>query len=722
MISPHRVFSGFLFAFLSASLVAGQAPAAEPHQLALHAQAQLEQIYSEKSTRTAAQQKLSTPLVYAVRELAQDLVMRNLPRIRSVFQKDRSDRIEVDVKTAVTAELLKAIEDEGGLVVSSFPQYRAVRAYLPVSSLERIAERGEVKHIRPAAQPEIWSASDKKVNASQGDVAHAAALARGTFGVDGSGIKVGVLSDSVDPTILQNLKASGDLPANVTVLAAGTGASEGTAMLEIVHDLAPGAALYFATANGGEASFASNITALKNQGCQVIVDDVSYFAEPVFQDGIIAQAVTAAGAAYFSAAGNSGNLTRGTAGVWEGDFKSGGTATFGAFTGGTVHDFGGGVVFNSVTIVPSLTTPMTLQWSDAFDHSGADYDLCLVNSAATVVLGCSVDVQNGDDDPFEMLPPQAGARVAIINVNGVQAARFLHLSANGGHLQIVTSGQTSGHSAEASAFSIAAVDVATAGGGVFAGGASNPVETFSSDGPRRIFYTATGTAITPGNVLATGGTVRQKPDFAAADGVATATTPPGGHFNPFFGTSAAAPHAAAIAALMLDRNPTLSPSALRTALQAGALDIMATGVDRDSGSGVLNASLAVNAAGTSTSCVRDADTACLLSGRFEVEVDWQTAANQGKAQVIDFSGQRAENDESVFWWFFTPTNFEMGVKVLNACVPVLGNRYWVFASGLTDQKWTLRVRDTQTNVTRTYSNPLNHLSSTFADTAAFACP
>src|SRR5204863_6684385 len=142
----------------------------------------------------------------------------------------------------------------------------------------------------------------------------------------------------------------------------------------------------------------------------------------------------------------------------------------------------------------------------------------------------------GNDDPVELLDaPPPGSLLAIFSAGGA-SPRFLHLSASRGHLAIATSGQTSGHSAAADAFSIAAVNVATATGGAFTGGAANPVETFSSDGPRRVFFNANGTAITPGNLLATGGTLRQKPDFAAADGVATAS---GGPFDPFFGTSAA---------------------------------------------------------------------------------------------------------------------------------------------------------------------------------------
>ncbi|MEN8693081.1 MAG: S8 family serine peptidase [Desulfobacterales bacterium] len=169
----------------------------------------------------------------------------------------------------------------------------------------------------------------------------------------------------------------------------------------------------------------------------------------------------------------------------------------------------------------------------------------------------------------------------------------MHLNTNRGRLTIGTDGQTSGHSAAADAYSVAAVDVATAtgDGGVFVGGATNPVETFSSDGLRRIFYEAGGTPITPGDLSSTGGTVRQKPDIAAADGVMTAT--PG--FNPFYGTSAAAPHAAAIAALLLEASNYAATSAqIRDAITSTALDIEANGVDRDSGYGIFDALASVD--------------------------------------------------------------------------------------------------------------------------------
>src|SRR5262249_60616448 len=121
----------------------------------------------------------------------------------------------------------------------------------------------------------------------------------------------------------------------------------------------------------------------------------------------------------------------------------------------------------------------------------------------------------------------------------------VHLDSLSGRLAIGTAGQTFGHNAAGSACPVAAVNVATASGGVFVGGGTNPVETFSSDGPRRIFYDPSGNAITPGNILfgTNGGQALQKPDLAAADGVSTAA--PG--FRSVFGTTAAPAPAAALA-------------------------------------------------------------------------------------------------------------------------------------------------------------------------------
>src|SRR5262249_28512916 len=117
-----------------------------------------------------------------------------------------------------------------------------------------------------------------------------------THVIDGTGVKIGILSDSFNTAgiadSMQTDIANGYLPANTTILqdyAGGT--DEGRAMAELVHEIAPGASILFATAFNGEASFAANIIALAAAGAKIIVDDVGYFDEPAYQDGVIAQAV-----------------------------------------------------------------------------------------------------------------------------------------------------------------------------------------------------------------------------------------------------------------------------------------------------------------------------------------------------------------------------------------------------------------------------------------------
>jgi subtilisin family serine protease len=101
-----------------------------------------------------------------------------------------------------------------------------------------------------------------------------------------------------------------------------------------------------------------------------------------------------------------------------------------------------------------------------------------------------------------------------------------------------------------------------------------------------MFYRADGTPHTPGVFSSQGGIVLNKPDITAADGVST-TLPLNGGLNPFFGTSAAAPHAAAIAALLLSFDTTLSPKDLRDILMGSALAIDGTGQNPNAGVGIV---------------------------------------------------------------------------------------------------------------------------------------
>ena len=373
-------------------------------------------------------------------------------------------------------------------------------------------------------------------------------------------------------------------------------------MLEIVHDLAPGAQLYFATAFTSVPSFAANIKALRAAGCDIIVDDVGYFVESVFQDGqtpavvsptnggIIAQAVkdvTTAGAMYFSSAGNSGNLTDATSGTWEGDFNPGAAAASPVTTAGTFHRFSGVNDFDTLTVAGS--GPISLTWSDPLGGSANDYDIFRLNSAGTTVATSSTNIQDGNDDPYEQMSNSTASPRIVIVKKSTAAVRALHLDTNRGVLSVATAGQTHGHATTSNIFSFAVAATPAVGPFPNSFGTANVVETFSSDGPRRLFLQGDGTAVTPGNLLfgTNGGVVLSKPDLTAADGVFV--TGAGDFPGQFFGTSAAAPNAAAIMALIKSQNPGFTQAQLRSALLATALDIQAPGVDRDSGVGIVMA-------------------------------------------------------------------------------------------------------------------------------------
>jgi subtilisin family serine protease len=98
-----------------------------------------------------------------------------------------------------------------------------------------------------------------------------------------------------------------------------------------------------------------------------------------------------------------------------------------------------------------------------------------------------------------------------------------------------------------------------------------------------MFYDSNGNLLTPGNLTSTGGIIRKKPDLTAADGVSTSVT----GFSPFYGTSAAAPHAAAIAALLKSANPAATPAQIRAALVGSALRVAVSGPDNATGAGIV---------------------------------------------------------------------------------------------------------------------------------------
>jgi subtilisin family serine protease len=464
---------------------------------------------------------------------------------------------------------------------------------------------------------------------NNGDAAHKADVARLAYGVNGSGVKVCVISDSIDDAVgsletAQDLQPVPAVPDPIDVLPgqAGAGKGEGLGMLEIVHKIAPGASLGFATSglnSGGQSEdiMSQNIRDLADANCKIIVDDFTSINNTPFQDGkraIAINEVTARGVLYVASSGNYGNKKKGSSGTWEGDFAAGDAVpaswlrhSSGYTKAGIRHAFGPGTYYVTLT---RPTTQIGLYWSDPWGSSTEKYRLYVRRQTRTgTALFYSVDA------PFNV--PQQVLFASIYNapcasVPGINCfdvndqiyiakeevsvagtspstrpsePRFLRLDVFDGEIDAGTNGSTFGHSAAETALTVAAADMPS-DGGAFTHAAT--VSRRSSDGLRRIFFEPDGTPIPPGKLVAgaqgDGGRVLNKPDLTAA-ACATTVWPAAGN-NVFCGTSAAAPYVAGIAALILSYRPNLTPAQVRDILVASAIDIEDAGWDDVSGYGI----------------------------------------------------------------------------------------------------------------------------------------
>jgi hypothetical protein len=479
---------------------------------------------------------------------------------------DPAGRVQVYVSvpdtTDATLDVLRSHDFEIEIVNDDF---RILQGWIPVEQLEALAGELGVLKIRPPS----YGTTDTGPIDSQGDTIHRCDQAR-VLGFNGAGIMVGVSSNGVDG--LATSQGAGELDA-VQVLSPGSG-DEGTAMLEIVHDCAPGATLAFASFGSTSLNFMQAINSLQAAGAQIIVDDRSAFVtEPVFEDSNTALNDRRVGAAVLrvTSAGNRGQTH------YTGMFTPG---SFDSQIPGTRHNFGGGdtlLRFEILAAPTGLGTSLVLQWGNRFSAAADDYDLCVRQTNGTLI-GCSALIQNGNDDPLEFLPLVCTGPPTTTCALDVQITLF---SGSPQLLQLfcqpsnscqfdefdVRSGSVVGHKAVPEVLAVAAVP------------ASSPttVESYSSAGPATILFPSFQS--------------RFKPDLTGVDCVATSR--PG--FNPFCGTSAAAPHVAAAAAILMQAmgGATASIQTLTSALKKTATDLGAAGADFDFGFGRADALSAV---------------------------------------------------------------------------------------------------------------------------------
>lgn len=585
--------------------------------------------------------KVSSHLRAARRQLLEGepvaSVRRALPGLTWV-----EDQVEVEVRLErLTPSLLAQLRSAGLEVRFASDRHARLVGRVDPARLDEIAAFEAVATIHPLYGFTTWAGSVD----NQADASIRTDLARSTFGVDGTGIEVGVLSDSFNSVIGGTVsgtgcartltgsssQGSGDLPPSVRLLDNGAGGTdEGAGMAELIYDLVPGADLAFHTAGASETEFASGIDDLRTCGADVIVDDVIFFAEPMFQDGPVAQAAQAAfdaGLPYFSSAGNTA-----TFGVDE-TFQDSQSAD-GVSLGDDFHDFGGGDRFAEI-VVPGggCGVRLVLQWNDPFDGTlgpGAadDLDLYLCTStnpadcifSSTSAQGCSLGSGVQAGDPLEILSvvnnggAAAPIYAAVDEFCGGEDAHFriavfgigCSVTGYGFEAGIYDRAQIYGHAAAEGAEAVAAIFYGEidSGGSLDSPAGQIDVEPFSSLGGDLPFYFDGS-----GDPLAGAPVTRFKPEIAAPDGTNTTFFGADIGFDAdsdpnFFGTSAAAPHAAALAALLLDASPDLAPNGVRQVLRASARDAETPGVDPLSGYGLVDALDAVQTVSTTGSgCV-----------------------------------------------------------------------------------------------------------------------
>ncbi len=492
-----------------------------------------------------------------------------------VFTFDNQARVLVNLRSLPgQLSLLQPSAVQLGLDVTGVtPSQELVTGYLPIQSISDLlngrASLQGFSTMTPVWAPLHWAGSVT----SQGDSIIQADTFRATTGLDGTGTTVGVLSDSVSQVGqgVAGSQATGDLPANVTVLQDGNpgNTDEGRAMLEVIHDVAPGAGLAFSTSDGGPQAMAQGILNLAHQaGATVIVDDTAYPDEPFFNHGVISQAVNQVAnqqVTYVTAAGNLGNQ------AWADAFRPV-HATIGG-ENGTFENFAhsGQDLLQNFTLPVGQTVDLELQWDAAFlegGTNGANYQVpnqvrVLVTDAngTRILQDFSDDNINTDEALQRVVFTNDGSfasnnfALAVEVKSGPNPTVLKWVRFDGGPAaQYQGAPAVFGHAGIANAITVGAVSAAS----------PNQLESFSSQGgPSTVYFGDNGARLTIPQLM------NLKPEVLGPDGVATTFfgAPSASGTPAFYGTSAAAAHVAGAAALLEQKDPTATVGAVGLELE-----------------------------------------------------------------------------------------------------------------------------------------------------------
>jgi subtilisin family serine protease len=527
------------------------------------------------------------------------------------------------------------IAETGAEVLNDSRRYQLATVAVVPEDLEALAAVPTVAAVMPERTPMLYAAGCEGGSVISEGVAQLHVDEAGeVFPLRGKGITVGVLSDSFDAateavgggaiaTHANQDIVSNDIPGPagtcseqqlpVQVLEEGPvkeATDEGRAMLQILHDLAPHASLAFASAFNGELGFAENIERLAQPvseggaGADVIVDDVAYFEEPFFQDGPVAAAiekVTSEGVTYLTAAGNDNLFDEAGNEVasWEAPAyrDSGGCPAEVEslplkFNASHCMDFdpSGGPPDTTfgIKVDPGEELIADLQWAEPWSGVSDDLDAFLLSESGALLTGSIEENVFDTQTPAEIVgwkntgpTPEtfqlvvnrrlgiAEPRLKVILMeDGSGPAETEYPESSGGD---VVGPTIYGHAGAAGAISVAAIRFNTT---------AKP-ENFSSRGPVTHYFEPVDGPL-PAAPLLTPEELT-KPDVTASDCVATTffAFNAGGVWR-FCGTSAAAPHAAAVAALLRQGDGSATTQQIReslveTATPLGAFPATAVG-------------------------------------------------------------------------------------------------------------------------------------------------
>ncbi len=521
---------------------------------------QLMQLYKDQSVRNAT-----------------DNVAPNFSSSYPFFDFD-NDYIAIDFVAAGSVKnLLSELNQLNFELIATYANLISGR--LKISDIPRL---GNLQHLR-LATPAMSITHIGNVD-TQGDTAQISELARQVHGFNGSGIKIGIISDSYNiGTGEATAIAAGELPGPgnpngfltpVNVLMEYSGSSavgdEGRAMAEIVHDIAPGAEILFYTGKGGRAAMANAINQLRIAGCHIIMDDVGYVNVPYFQDGLLAQAADTAainGALYFSASGNMGSRSYEYPGF---NSNSNGNTQLHDFDPDSANED----LFQDITIPEGRTITIVLQWDEPWttlpNNVGTvtnDLDLFLLDPTRPGGLNNKI-VARGDDDNidtghayeaiFSFTNPVGSGnttfQIAIAyyqNISDAPPNFFKYIIYNPFCNVTIDEYATNSSTCigQANAEKAIAVGAAAFYNTVPYGASNTTINCYSSTGGTPILFDKIGNPITS--------VQRQKPEIVGPDKGNTSffgvDIPQDADTHPnFAGTSAATPHIAAATALLLN--------------------------------------------------------------------------------------------------------------------------------------------------------------------------